>query len=254
MTKTIKPIPPERWNSLATEFNKLANSDTIPSFDSHRRVQMDAVRLLLRFGEVGLLPAELSDFPNIDKARSQLGEYQSRGGRASNVFGSSGLRPPYVPELPEPNPSGLLTTAWAFWRLYTLKVLTDTYEDAFDEDSQSVVLDPQAQERDFRDLARIEAQACRLLANLCQQAIAPDRTGNNPKGELMSKRALALATLIQHPDWTDTQIAEAVGCNRTSLYKMPDFVKARKILKQAKSDIPRGEKNGEDGTVDAWDK
>ena len=71
-------------------------------------------------------------------------------------------------------------------------------------------------------------------------------------GAPLSKEAKAIAALIDHPDWTGAEIAGAAGCSRTSLYRMPDFVRAKEILQQAKEDMPRGSKNGDDGTIEAW--
>jgi len=47
----------------------------------------------------------------------------------------------------------------------------------------------------------------------------------------MSGEARALAMLTDHPDWSDTRIAKAVGVNRTTLYDFPKFKKARALLK-----------------------
>lgn len=70
----------------------------------------------------------------------------------------------------------------------------------------------------------------------------------------LSKEARAIAALKDHLDWPDTEIAKAAGCSRTSLYRMPDFRKAREILKRGKADLPRGSKNADDGKVEAWDR
>lgn len=67
----------------------------------------------------------------------------------------------------------------------------------------------------------------------------------------LSKETRALALLAQHPKWTDTQIAAAVPCNRTTLYKWPMYKAARKTLKQGRWEKPRGTKDG-DGNLEAW--
>lgn len=46
----------------------------------------------------------------------------------------------------------------------------------------------------------------------------------------LSKEALALAALADHPDWSDEQIAALAGCNRSSLYRMHRFQRAREAL------------------------
>ncbi len=62
----------------------------------------------------------------------------------------------------------------------------------------------------------------------------------------------ALALLIRHPKWSDTKIAKAVPCHRTTLYKWPTYRKACEALKSARNDMPQGSKDGETGTVEAW--
>ncbi len=73
----------------------------------------------------------------------------------------------------------------------------------------------------------------------------------------MNKEALALATLVRHPDWSDSKIAATARCQRTSLYRMPNFVKARALLRDTRRDLPRGTKAGkhdkDPGSVEAWD-
>ena len=68
----------------------------------------------------------------------------------------------------------------------------------------------------------------------------------------VGKETLALVALAQHPDWSDTTIAKAIGCSRTSIYRWEKYRQAREILAQGKSDLPSGSKD-EDGNVDAWE-
>ncbi len=77
-----------------------------------------------------------------------------------------------------------------------------------------------------------------------------DNTASD-EGETVSMEAMALATLADHPEWSDTQIAKAVGCSRTSLYRWPKFVKSQEILKAGKDTMPHGEKTA-DGDFEAW--
>lgn len=58
------------------------------------------------------------------------------------------------------------------------------------------------------------------------------------KHQRLSKEAMALAALADHPDWSDEQIAELAGCSRSSLYRMPRFVMARQALYRAREDYP----------------
>jgi len=90
----------------------------------------------------------------------------------------------------------------------------------------------------------------RELVNWCQretkgegveQGDDPDRNSEGrPK---LSNEAHALAMLVQHPDWTDTQIADAVGVNRTTLYNWDSFKRARAELKRGRTDRPSGHRN-----------
>jgi len=50
----------------------------------------------------------------------------------------------------------------------------------------------------------------------------------------------ALFALSSHPEWTDAQIAKSAGCNRRSLYRFPEYVKAREALRGGKEEMPRG--------------
>lgn len=47
----------------------------------------------------------------------------------------------------------------------------------------------------------------------------------------------ALMMLHEHPEWTDTQIAEAVGCERSSLYRMKGYKEARAALRRVRVDF-----------------
>lgn len=71
----------------------------------------------------------------------------------------------------------------------------------------------------------------------------------NLKGE---ERALAL--LVSHPEWTNTEVAKAVPCNRTTLYKWKNYRKARKALEQSRQSMPGGSKDAETGHIEAWDR
>jgi hypothetical protein len=71
----------------------------------------------------------------------------------------------------------------------------------------------------------------------------------------VSAEAKAVAILIDHPEWSDTRIAHEADINRTTLYKLPKFMEARRLLKeQGKKSLPRGSKDGETGTMEAWEK
>jgi len=76
------------------------------------------------------------------------------------------------------------------------------------------------------------------------------------ESESTSHEARALALLVEHPDWTDKQIAEHVPCHAKSLYRWPRFKAARNAEKQGRNDLPCGTKYPDgDGSsqVEAWD-
>ena len=69
----------------------------------------------------------------------------------------------------------------------------------------------------------------------------------------LKQRERAMALLIHHPEWTLQAIADAVPCSRTSLYRWSEFMKARAIIKSGRNDLPKGSKDAETGSVEAWD-
>ena len=102
----------------------------------------------------------------------------------------------------------------------------------------------------FHQLLRLTNRAA--LPAALPKASKPQGGGPRSEPEWPSKEALALAVLADHPDWSDTQIAKKAGCNRTTLYTFKKFMAAREILREGKSDLPRGSKYPDEG-VEAWD-
>lgn len=70
-------------------------------------------------------------------------------------------------------------------------------------------------------------------------------------GELTGEEK-ALALLVGHSGWSDTRIAKAVPCSRTTLYKWQRYRNARKALEANRDRLPKGSKDGETGNVEAW--
>ena len=57
------------------------------------------------------------------------------------------------------------------------------------------------------------------------------RQQNDEQGFRMGGEERALAVLAKHPDWTDTQVAEAAGVNRGSLYRWKRYQQAKRAMK-----------------------
>jgi hypothetical protein len=74
-------------------------------------------------------------------------------------------------------------------------------------------------------------------------------------GLKLNTEAKAVAVLTDHPDWTNKDIAEHIGCHPKTLSRLPLFKAARGFLKEAhKKNVARGSKWPSDGGgVDAWD-
>jgi hypothetical protein len=68
----------------------------------------------------------------------------------------------------------------------------------------------------------------------------------------LKKESQAIACLVEHPDWTDTRIAEEVGVHRSTLYTWNTFQLAKSARKAEKKRHRRGWKNNQ-GEMDAWD-
>ncbi len=93
-------------------------------------------------------------------------------------------------------------------------------------------------------------------AALAEAALVPSADLKAPPNatptETLTGEAKALALLVQHDGWTDTQIAAAVPCSRQTLYKWPRFKAARAAQKSGKENLPTGRKDAETGNLDAW--
>lgn len=82
-------------------------------------------------------------------------------------------------------------------------------------------------------------------------AETPEVDQDRPKVEKVEKECLAVSLLMQHPDWTDTQIASEVGVARTTLYDWPKFKTAKAALKSGRKEFPKGCKDSE-GNIEAF--
>jgi hypothetical protein len=79
-----------------------------------------------------------------------------------------------------------------------------------------------------------------LAARLCSslRRAARHRRKRQPKKK-MSKRVVVMGLFALHPGWTDTELAAAAKCSRGYLYKIPEFVKARELLKAGRAKYAR---------------
>lgn len=63
----------------------------------------------------------------------------------------------------------------------------------------------------------------------------------------------ALALLVAHPEWSVKDITDAVPCHRTSVYRWRRFMAAREALESGRYGMPRGSKDAETGSLEAWE-
>jgi hypothetical protein len=111
------------------------------------------------------------------------------------------------------------------------------------------------------ELNRLHLRVCEMLNELPAPSIALNSTDDGPvscdamkesDGDGLRGRDKAMALLARHPEWSDLRIAHEAGVSRTSLYRWPEFVKAKEILAEGKSSRPRGRKIN--GRIECWDK
>jgi len=81
-----------------------------------------------------------------------------------------------------------------------------------------------------RRIARLNegALAAALISGAAQSPPNESDPSRKPKA---SKIAAAIGVLSQHPEWTNKEIASAVGCNPKYLSQQPSFKAARKAIR-----------------------
>jgi hypothetical protein len=95
------------------------------------------------------------------------------------------------------------------------------------------------------EVADLAAQTCMTDARQTDKRVTAS-------DEQPSLEARALALLTDHPDWTDTRIAEVLQCNRGSLYRLDKFKAARELLKRdGIASADHGSRA--DGRIEAWE-
>ena len=90
---------------------------------------------------------------------------------------------------------------------------------------------------------------------VCQQ-IKAEAAGDDtpsphpsPRGD---KIALALSILIQHPEWSNRQIAEAAACNKNYLSQSARFKATRKAIKTSGQESQRRTKKSRGSDMDEY--
>ena len=105
-----------------------------------------------------------------------------------------------------------------------------------------------------RAIAELDLEFCRAARSRLREGIplagAADKDEDD--GDRLTNESKAIGFLREHPDWSDTRIAEAVGVHRTTLYTWPAYMQAKAAVKSARRRLPRGWKNKR-GDVEAWD-
>ena len=81
---------------------------------------------------------------------------------------------------------------------------------------------------------------------------AIEASSRNPlkRGDL---EHFAIALLLKHPDWSNKRIAEELNCHPKSLSRCEKFCQARRVIKSSRNELPRGRKDGETRSIEAWD-
>lgn len=94
------------------------------------------------------------------------------------------------------------------------------------------VLDSQGRTRFIPQLeydALVAAGVSRLTVTLHLTPSIPSR--RKPKREAREVRALrAVVLLEQHPEWTDAQVADALGVSRPAVLSWPEYRRARRMV------------------------
>ena len=112
------------------------------------------------------------------------------------------------------------------------------------------------------DTNRMNAEVTVLRARIDSLNQQREKSKGEPKdskseikenANILTGEPLALAMLVEHPDWSDTKIAKKIGINRTTLYDWSNFKKAKEALKEGKNHLPKGRKDSKNGNIEAWD-
>ena len=80
------------------------------------------------------------------------------------------------------------------------------------------------------------------------------RGPDKPERPRLGKEAIAVATLMEHRDWTNQEVADEVGCHVKSLSSAAwgKFRAARNALASGRANLPTGTKDKGTGDLEAW--
>jgi hypothetical protein len=112
----------------------------------------------------------------------------------------------------------------------------------FDPDAYSTAADGELRAPDDRPAGGMNEESVRRGT--------PPAGDDSPQLPDAGKQSQALACLVEHPDWTNKQIARHIGCHVKSLSRFQKFLKAKAALAGGKADRPKGRKT-RDGSIEA---
>ena len=247
---------PVSWQTLASLFHDLdrrSDSDLCCYADPLHKLELRAAKLFFAALEGGVRFAGWEQDQYLCNTLPRIREYEVGCGR--KFPRSWECKSLYIGD-PPPPPSSAHVFAHIWWRLNVLGHLVEHYTTHFQFDVEKVVLSKERLGRvstveEVRELAKVEAEACELLASLLTSTQLSEE--QPPDGDAMAPLSRALGCLAAHPDWTDTKIAKRVGVSRTSLYRMRQYVQARAIMKQyGRAEIRRRQNNRAGKSCDTY--
>ncbi|MCC7291436.1 MAG: hypothetical protein IT449_05160 [Phycisphaerales bacterium] len=103
-------------------------------------------------------------------------------------------------------------------------------------------------------LDSLELNGAGMAQTVKENAAKPEAAGKGAGGsdDVLKGEAKALALLVAHPEWSNTQIAKAVPCNLRTLHKWKLFKQARAALKSTRATVAHGSKDRKTHRVEAW--
>ena len=235
--------PPDlHWKDVARDFRNLLQGSDDKLLSGYGETTFRAATLLQTFVDTNSVPAVLQ--PAASKwrgLRCALATYESRLGRQvrqafEQDMGVLSIEPTPKPPPPPGNPALLIDVIWCA----AAETLRTEYPDCFpagDEPSPPPYMDPLPEDLRrsfFLDKLRYRCTMYACAADLIAGLLVEAQSVVDLKKQTLDTRACG--ALVAHPGWTDTQIAAHLRCNRTSLYRLRGFMRARGLQKESKKD------------------